>query len=210
MYNIPIDEKVYRFLNKQKSIDKYFYSNSVGKCIELIDKCYHINNSLTKQQWEKYYLTHKREERIGEIVISIKELYPKINDDDIVAYTYHRILGQTYNGYNQELKIISELQILFPKLDFVKALFDLDKDYFTDIEAYKNDRLIFGGQIKPITYKYMSSPYQLKQKELHKEQKKKYNRKFKVPHLMIYYKDGEILNKQKILNKINTYLFFQI
>lgn len=209
MYKNPVNLKLYSLWNKDKRINKYFRSTSVGKCMKLIDDYYHSTDLFCAAGWEKYYLTPQREDRLGDV---IKEIAPilKASEEDVYDYVFYRVLGQTYNGYLVELNIIDELQNEFPELDMLKATYELDEKYFTDFECYSNDTLVFGSQIKPISYKYMSTPYQKRAKQNHEEQRKAYIHKYKAPHFMIFYDNGEIIDKEKILDKINIILHFQI
>ena len=207
MYINPIEDKIYKTLNQDRRVNKYFNSKSVGKCMKLIDNYYRLSNEFTMDGWETFYLTIDREIRIGEIAFKIKEL-TGYDDKTIVDYIYHRIIGQTYNGFVREMKFIKQLNNFYPNLDFRKALYELDEKYFTDFEVYTKDTLVFGGQIKPISYKYMSKPYQVKAKENHEKQRLDYRERFKVPHLLIYYQDEEIYELQKIKNKIDIILHY--
>ena len=106
------------------------------------------------------------------------------------------------------MKFIKQLNSFYPNLDFRKALYELDEKYFTDFEVYTKDTLVFVAQIKPISYMYMSKPYQVKAKENHEKQRLDYRERFKVPHLLIYYQDEEIYELQKIKNKIDIILHY--
>ena len=66
--------------------------------------------------------------------------------------------------------------------------------------------LVFAGQVKPISYLYMNTPYQLQAKENHKRQKDEYVRLFNVPHYIFYYDENGLYEKEKVSNKINTIL----
>ena len=56
----------------------------------------------------------------------------------------------------------------------------------------------------------MSKPYQIKSKENHEVQRQNYMRIFKVPHKIVYYDKGELLDKEKTFNEINTILVSKI
>lgn len=209
MYSNPVNIKLYSKWNKIKEVNKYFRSSSVGKCMKLIDDYYHSTNLFTASGWENYYLTPQRENRLGEIIERVTAIV-KASEEDVYDYVFFRVLGQTYNGFVTELNVMQEVQLEFPNLDMLKSTYDLDENYFTDFECYDKDTLVFGSQVKPISYKFMSSPYQIKAKENHEVQRKSYISKYKVPHVMIYYDNGVIVDKQKLLEKINIILHFQI
>lgn len=177
--------------------------------MKLIDDYYHSTDLFCAAGWENYYLTPQREDRLGDIITEIAPIL-KASEEDVYDYVFYRVLGQTYNGYLIELNIIEELQNEFPDLDMLKATYELDEKYFTDFECYKGDKLVFGSQIKPISYKRMSTGYQIRAKQNHEAQRKAYIEKFKVPHFIIFYEQGKILDKEKVIGKINIILHFQL
>ena len=119
---------------------------------------------------KNYYLTPQRENRLGEIIEGVTAIV-KASEEDVYDYVFFRVLGQTYNGFVTELNVMQEVQLEFPNLDMLKSTYDLDENYFTDFECYDKDTLVFGSQVKPISYKYMSSPYQIKAKQNHEVQR---------------------------------------
>ena len=206
MYRNPINSTLYSKLNKDKSVNKYFKSASVGKCMKLIDEYYHSTDNFNKIGWENYYLTEERESRLKEIYDILREQLQDMLGYEIEDYIFFRVIGQTYNGYVSEINILNEFKEMFPNMDFIRATYEIDEKYFTDFEAYVNGILFFGGQIKPISYKYMNTPYQMKAKENHKRQRDEYVKLFNVPHYLFFYEDGQLYDKEKIYNKINTIL----
>jgi len=209
MYRNPLSEKVYSKLNKNRSINRFFNQKSVGKCMELINDYYHSTKNFCKLGWENYYLTEKRTKRLNEIYLILREKHQDVLAVDLSDFIFLRVIAQTYNGFLTELNIIKILQENFPKLYFERTTNDLDANYFTDFQTYTNGKLVFGGQIKPISYKYMSTSYQLKQKKNHQIQKEAYIKLFKVPHMLLYYDNNDLYDKQKVFNKINIILTFK-
>ena len=210
MYEIPIPLDLYRKLNKDSTLKKYFTSSSVGKCMKLIDDYYSNTDTFSQMGWENYYLTKKRADKLNEIYNELIKLLTNLSKEDIRDYIFHRVIGQTYNGFLNELNIINKLQDEFPQLDFIKATYELDEQYFTDFEAYYNGELVLGGQIKPISYYYMNTPYQIRAKENHEAQRQKYISTFKAPHLLLFYMgDGSLYEQQKIFDKINIILVIE-
>ena len=205
MFDLPIDSYIYSKLNKNKAINRYFRSDSVGKCMQLIDDCFRTAEQFSKRSWVDYYYAQKGTERLTEITDAISEV-TKIDREIIKRYVFHRVLGQTYNGFITEIKVLQEIQNEFEGLDFTKTEYYLDEQYFTDFEAYCGNELVLGGQIKPISYLYMSTPYQKKAKENHNNQREAYSKMFRVPHILVYYDDGKLYEKQKVFNKINLIL----
>ena len=209
MYEIPLDKTTYSKLNKDRYINSYFRSDSVGKCMQLIDEYYHTANRFTQLGWETFYL-QDRDDRLVEIADIIANRYDYISHFMAYDYVFYRVVGQTYNGFVRELKIIKRLSVEFPALNFEKAAYELDEKYFTDFQVYYDQELVMGGQVKPISYKYMNTPYQRKAKENHQEQRKLYMDTFNVPHFILYYDGEEIVNLQEYTNKINIILHLKL
>lgn len=205
MFDLPINGYTYSKLNKNKTINRYFSSSSVGKCMKLIDDCFRSCEHFSKRSWTDYYYEINGTARLTEITDAITEI-TKIDREIIKRYVFHRVIGQTYNGFITEIKVLQEIQNEFQGLDFGKTEYFIDEQYFTDFEAYYGDELVLGGQIKPISYYYMSTPYQKKAKENHNKQREEYSRMFRVPHILVFYEDGKLYNKTKVFNKINLIL----
>ena len=54
-YTLSIPTAVYRKLNKKQSINKYFKTEYVGNCMELITDFYKTTSDYTHNAWEDYY-----------------------------------------------------------------------------------------------------------------------------------------------------------
>jgi hypothetical protein len=204
-FEVSLSKDEFSKLNKDKKISYLFRSSSVGKCAKIFDDYYKSTIELKPAEWYRFY------ESVMGITI-LKEVTNKLieltNLSEAVCYDYvkFRVLGQTWNGMLNEINLIEELKQEFPNIDFKKADYDLDENYFTDWQAYSNDTLFLGLQIKPITYMYMNTPYQNQAKLNHERQRTNYKEKFKVPHFLIYYENGKLYEKQKVLNQINILL----
>jgi hypothetical protein len=204
-FEVSLSKDEFSKLNKDKKISYLFRSSSVGKCAKIFDDYYKSTIELKPAEWYRFY------ESVMGITI-LKEVTNKLieltNLSEAVCYDYvkFRVLGQTWNGMLNEINLIEELKQEFPNIDFKKADYNLDENYFTDWEAYSNDNLFLGLQIKPITYMYMNTPYQNQAKLNHERQRTNYKEKFKVPHFLIYYENGKLYEKQKVLNQINILL----
>ena len=204
-FKLPLSKEAFSKLNKDKKISYLFRSSNVGKCAKIFDDYYKSTIELNPKDWYLFY------ESIMGIDI-LKDVSNKINEitnlSKVVCFDYvkFRVLGQTWNGMLNEINLISELKDEFPNIDFKKADYDLDENYFTDWELYSNDKLLLGLQIKPITYSYMNTPYQNQAKLNHERQRTNYKEKFKVPHFLIYYENDKLYDKQMVLNKINIIL----
>lgn len=209
-YDTPIDDYLYKEFNRDRSIGSFFKPQLVGRCMELIDDYFlSVDGNVTKKGWEEYYLARVELQNLTNASNFIKEKY-KIDLDTATEYVFHRVIGQTWNGMMSEINCIDNLKDYFPNIDFEKAPFELDKDYCVDWQGFSNGKLLFGIQIKPESYQYMSSPYQLKAKELNQKQVQAYKQRFGVGHFFVYHHKGKFIHSQPLIDKINTYLLMNI
>ena len=149
-------------------------------------------------------MTDQRKYRLNEIYLILREKLQDVLGVDIQDYIFYRVVCQTYNGFVIELNILKQFKIEFPNINFIQASREKDKKYFTDIEAYTSDKLLFGIQVKPKSYLMMNNPHT---KNYHNSLKEKYKKTFNALHYMVYYEDNfNIYEKQKIFNEINTTL----
>jgi len=204
-FELSLNKNEFSKLNKDKKISYLFRSSNVGKCAKIFDDYYKSTIELKPAEWYRFYELVMGITILKEVTNKLIEL-TNLSEDVCYDYTKFRVLGQTWNGMLNEINLIEELKQEFPNIDFKKADYDLDENYFTDWEAYSNDTLFLGLQIKPITYKYMNTPYQNQAKLNHERQRTNYKEKFKVPHFLIYYENGKLYEKQKVLNQINILL----
>lgn len=208
LYQKPIDSLLYKEFNRDRRLNSYFQSTKVGKCVKLFDDYYQSTDEITKKGWEEYYLSKVQRQALLNATDFIIEKY-NIDTETAAEYVFHRVVGQTWNGMVYEMRCIDGLKKHFPNIDFRKAPYDLDENYCVDWQAF-TDKLLFGIQIKPESYRYMNTPYQNKAKERHQEQIEKYKKEFKVPHFFVFYADGKMIQDQDLFNKIDTYLALSI
>lgn len=204
-FELDIDKKKFSLLNKSKKISWLFRSTNVGKCAKIFDDYYRSTSDLTASGWFLFYKSVMGVDVLRRVSEKIMEI-EKLDLETCFNYTKFRVLGQTWNGILNEIDLIDVLRKEFPNIEFRKADYDLDENYFTDWEVYSNGKLILGLQIKPITYMYMNTPYQNQAKLNHEQQMIKYKEKFRVPHFLIYYENNSIYEKEKVLEKINILL----
>lgn len=210
LYQLNIPKYIYSKLNKDSKLSRMFRSSNVGKCTQIFDNYYHgVSGSITKEGWSEFYLKTIHKSVLSAIAEYIMETH-ECSEIYAKNYVYFRVVGQTWNGMAKEHYLIDILSREFLNLDFIKTNYELDEQYFTDWEAYSFDNLLFGIQIKPISYKNMNSPYQMKAKENHKAQADAYRDKYKVPHIVIYYDGDNFYDKDYVFNQINTMLALKI
>jgi len=204
-FKLSLNKEAYSKLNKDKKISYLFRSSNVGKCAKIFDDYYKSTIELKPEHWYLFYESTMGVDILKEVSKKVSEI-SNLSLDVCFDYVKFRVLGQTWNGMLNEINLILELKDGFPNIDFKKADYDLDENYFTDWQAYSNNKLFLGLQIKPITYMYMNTPYQNQAKLNHERQRTNYKEKFKVPHFLIYYENDKLHDKQMITNKINILL----
>jgi hypothetical protein len=210
LYKSKIPKNLYSKLNKDGKLLRMFWSSNVGKCAKLFDDYYQsVSGNITKDGWSDYYMSTIDKEVLNKISDYIVQTYA-CSESDAKEHVYFRIVGQTWNGMIKELHLINILSKEFLNAEFEKTNYELDERYFTDWEAYSFGTLLFGIQIKPISYRNMNSPYQLKAKESHQAQADAYKEKYGVPHIIIYYNGDDFHDRDYVFNQINTMFAMKI
>lgn len=209
-FEYKFNKSLYSKLKKDTKLSRMFWSSNVGKCSEIFDNFFRDDTfDFSKSEWIRYYFSVVSKDVLNDISDYIFDNY---NCQLIEAkqYVFHRVLGQTWNGMVNEMNVIRDISNDFPNIKFIKTKHEIDENYFTDWEAYSNDKLLFGIQIKPISYKKMSGAFQLKSKEHHNKQRDLYKREFNVPHIIIYYENNTLYDRDYVFNQINTILAMKI
>ena len=207
LYTIDIPKDVYRSLNKNAKINPFFSKYIVGECVRLISDYYETTSEPTDKGWEQYYKDVQGWDGLYVAYDALTERLPDLDEMTIKRYIYHRVLGQTWNGFKKELMVIDDLNLAFPEATFKRTSFAIDHDYCIDAEMYFGDTLILGVQIKPESYQMMSTPYQMKAKEGHRAKNERYKEQF-ATYLYVYYNEDGIKDKPQLMNQINLYLHY--
>lgn len=206
----PIPTYLYQQFNKDRLLNRFFYSNRVGKCVQMFDEYYHsVNGNINKQGWTDYYLARVDRKNLIAPAHFMADKY-RVEMHEAAEYVLFRVVGQTWNGMMSEIDCINNLKDWFPNLEFKKTPYEIDEQYCTDWEAFSNGKLLFGLQIKPESYQYMKTTYQLKAKENHQKQIEAYKEKFGVAHFFVFYYNNKFIHSQPLFNQINTYLALNI
>lgn len=208
-YPQPIDLYLYKEFNKDRALYSFFKPEKVGRCMQLIDDYYaSVDGDITQEGWKNYYLSKVNLQNIINACNFIREKY-HVDLETATEYVYYRVIGQTWNGMLNEIVCIKHLKNHFTNLDFIKTSYHIDQDYCTDWEAFSNNKLLFGVQIKPISYKLMNLPYQIKAKDIDKNKVFRYKEIFNVAHFFVYYSNDNFFD-DGVINQINTYLLMNI
>lgn len=203
-YKQPLEDSKFKALNKDRFLDKYFQTSNVGQCQKLFNEYYTTSVKLDRLGWEKYYNDNWGWHRLDALFKEVKDYCSvryNLTEYQCKKWIFHRVIGQTWNGLIKEEELIKIIIRYFPKLNFQKTIFEVDKKYCIDWEVFNNDNLVVGLQIKPISYKVMHSKHQLKVKDFHKRQNEKYRELF-APYYYVYYDKKGIVNLNETINYI--------
>ena len=206
-YNIDIPASLFGELNKNSQINQFFNKVYVGECMRLISDYYESNTLNTQEGWQEYYKEVQGFEGLTIVYEELKSRLPNVEEQQIKKYIWHRVIGQTWNGYQKELIVVKELNAAFPDAHFKKTTFIIDHDYCIDAEMFYNKTLMLGLQIKPESYKAMGSPYQLRAKEAHRAKNERYKQEF-APYVYVYYGKEGIVDKEQLYNHIDLFLHY--
>lgn len=201
-YTIDIPKTVYRNLNKSSWVNKHFSVSYVGNCMELMTDFYKHTEIRTHNGWENYYNNIVGFNNLTKIY-DILEQRLDTKKEYIKKYIWHRVIGQTWNGFRNEIAVIDELQLEFPNTQIKKTSFEIDHEYCIDAEMYIGDFLLLGIQIKPVSYMSMNTAYQNRAKENHRKKNQQYKQKY-APYIYVYHKDHKIHRKQYVFDQINV------
>ena len=206
-YTITIPNDTFKALNKNAKINPFFYKSYVGECVRLVSDYYQTTTNPTPAGWEQYYQDVQGWDGLRTVYKELQKRLPELDEATIKKYIYHRVIGQTWNGFARELSVIEELNYAYPDAHFKRTPFEVDHDYCIDAEMYHNKTLILGFQIKPESYRMMNTPYQVRAREMHRLKNEEYKQKF-APYIYIYYDKDGIVDREQLYNQINTFLHY--
>ena len=135
----------------------------------------------------------------------IKKKYPKAYKVDGYFKDYDLYIPEI----NKSIEVKSDEKSKYTGKKIIKTDFEKDHKYCIDAEIVKDGYIMLGIQIKPISYKMMSTVYQNKAKANHKEKNENYARMY-APYLYVYYDGDDIVDKEETINKINTIMHLNI
>lgn len=207
IYTIDIPNDTFKALNKNAKINPFFYKTYVGECVRLVSDYYQTTTNPTPEGWEQYYQEVQGWDGLKVVYQELKKRLPELEDLTIKKYIFHRVIGQTWNGFAKELMTIEELNYAFPDAHFARTTFEVDHNYCIDAEMFFNKTLLLGLQIKPESYRIMSTPYQQRAKEQHRIKNEQYKEKY-APYVYVYYDKNGIVDREQLFNQINLYLHY--
>ena len=181
----------------------------MGECVRLISEYHETTKNPTQKGWEEFYSVIQGFEGLTYVTKELCALLPDLEVKSIKQYIFHRVIGQTWNGYANEMLIIKELNAEFPSCEILKTSFEVDHEYCIDAEMFHNTDLLLGIQIKPISYRKMNTEYQRQAKENHRQKNIQYQNLY-APYVYVYYDNHKIVDKKELLNQISTIIYFNI
>lgn len=116
--------------------------------------------------------------------------------DFVYNCVLYRVFYQTFIGYEKEQIVAKTLQIYFPDCEIILTDDNYDRQYAVDIVIKDKKEILFGVQVKPISYSIPSCEAHMKQIQLNKEK----NEKLGVPVHYVYY-DKDTLKLPPLLTK---------
>jgi hypothetical protein len=118
IYTIEIPKDVFRALNKNAKINPFFSKDIVGECVRLVSDYYETTDNPNQKGWEQYYKDVQGWDGLYIAFDALTERLPDLDEMTIKRYIYHRVLGQTWNGFAKELMVIHDLNLAFPEAQF--------------------------------------------------------------------------------------------
>ena len=136
--------------------------------------------------------------KITEIVIpEWREAFSQLTLQDCIDYVHNLTVNRTYDGFNREKSVVSDgLEARFPGVKFVESEPELDHAGDIDYLGYVGEKA-FGIQIKPVTAKANFGNYS--PSERMKASFREFERKYGGKVFIIFSLDGEIANKEVLI-----------
>ena len=100
-YKQPLNDALYRKLNKDKSVNQFFQTKYVGKCMKLISDFHKYNESKTHKDWEYSYKCTVGFKQLSYVSQRIHLKNRWIPLEEVKQYVFYRVIGQTWNGYQE-------------------------------------------------------------------------------------------------------------
>jgi hypothetical protein len=204
LHKLP--QALYLKLNQSKEIQRWFHSPVVGTCTKLIADYHESTSTPTYEGWVQYYADVQGWDGTKKAKDEICKVFLDVDPKQISEYVYHRVIRQTWNGHNWELILVNDIQHHFPNLNVTRTAPEIDLKYFIDIELRENDVLILGIQVKPHSYRNMSKPSQLQDKQKHYIGNEEYSKQFNAPYVYVYYnrETGEFYDVEQLFDLIKS------
>lgn len=119
--------------------------------------------------------------------------------EDCYQFIYDLFITNSMYGNKMEQKAVKELSLLYPDFNFEQTDSNFDLQYSVDILIKnKNNEIIAGIQVKPISYKYVNQSFIQHNEKLNNNFKEKYGARM---YYLYYEKNGTFTNLNKMDKK---------
>ena len=137
--------------------------------MKLISDFHKYHESKTHKDWEYSYKCTVGYKQLSYVSQRIHLKNQWIPLEQVKQYVFYRVIGQTWNGYQQELSIIDELKEQFTNIDIIKTDLEKDHTYCIDVEIIKDDYIVLGDTDK--TYLIQDDEHSLPKQSKRKPQR---------------------------------------
>ena len=150
--------------------------------------------------------------RIGRELATISYQFAKaanISYEMALNYVCIRVLDETWDGYLREQSGYTAIKkecSKYKNFTVTEAPNFIDLTYAVDFEIKYNGKPVLGIQVKPPTFESSKLDGVADSWEQNLEKHIKYKQKFKADTMFLYINGGKILNKEELINWLNTYI----
>lgn len=220
------------FRNTNKIWNDYGFNQreSIGSTMFLIRQ----RKPKTFIEWAKYYFdtgekrlqllknknlsVHDRKNidyyngRIGRELADISAQFAKVANisyEMALNYVCIRVLDETWDGYLREQSGYTAIRkecFNYKNLRVVESPNYIDLTYAVDFEIKYNGKPILGIQVKPPTFESSKLEGVADSWSQNIEKHIKYKQTFKADTMFLYINEGKILNREDLINWLNTYI----
>lgn len=140
------------FARSQQGWDKAKIGRACGKLMENLMK----SGAKNRTEWETYYLTRvKKPREVVKLAERLMAVVPRLSLQDAITIVLIHAVDETWNGYLAEKKALEAVSRFYAHLPFITvrhATAQEDTKFAIDLVVEAWDTVVFGIQVKPISY----------------------------------------------------------
>lgn len=223
--NLHIEKRIFEKEDREKlkKTNELFNNLKFNSCFKIGRLSTIINKKSFEndEEWINYYFEtgYSRKDNYNygrtkeEFEDIIKEYFEAISSNlptenftyqDARKQMFQRVFYDTWDGMKREFNTISILKRKFPKYDFIKTNGNIDIEYAIDVEVVKQNKLIAGIQLKPLSYKKDKKLEYIKNSvKINQDKNIKYIKKYNIPVFYLFY------DKNKDIVETNDYILLK-
>lgn len=172
----------------------------IGPCTKLITEC----QPKTFEQWEKYYYNFLKKtgksEKLKQEIRKLSIMY-RIPQYEIKEVFRVRAIVNTWEGWYRELQAKESIERIFNcKLEH--STYEQDSKLGVDFFMYKNNKLICGVQVKPMSYILGKSYGIMRDKSINKMKYEKFKEIYNVEIIEVAIEEGKLKFGHNELRKV--------